>query len=227
MLVTLYKIGKVHFRLFFGTNGFHVKAENERFTTAGWQKISRRHLTDYVSKMHRKACSSIIPHWTNQIIDFWCCRSRSCRRFLNSLVSFWCTVESHIAYELGSRSLPESRMSCFLRWTKRGSQFMRHSDSLHAFIIEFTDECTHDLRVHLNVLENTWNVITMNQITPTPPPHFSLHWAHLSRISFYQVKSFLLFFCLLFVDNSSVRRYTHPRDPWLVWKANQEIVRVG
>ena len=96
MLVTLYKIGKVHFRLFFGTNGFHVKAENERFTTAGWQKISRRHLADYVSKMHRKACSSIIPHSTNQIIDFLCCRSRYCRRFLNSLVSFWCTVESHM-----------------------------------------------------------------------------------------------------------------------------------
>ena len=39
MLVTLYKIGKVHFRLFFGTNGFHVKAENERFTTAAGRKF--------------------------------------------------------------------------------------------------------------------------------------------------------------------------------------------
>ena len=29
-LVTLYKIGEVHFRLL-GTNGFHVKPENERF----------------------------------------------------------------------------------------------------------------------------------------------------------------------------------------------------
>ena len=59
MLVTLYKIGKVHFHLFFGTNGFHVKAENERFTTAGWQKISRRHLADYVSKMHRKRAARL------------------------------------------------------------------------------------------------------------------------------------------------------------------------
>ena len=33
MLITLYKIGEVHFRLL-GTNGFHVKAKNERFTTA-------------------------------------------------------------------------------------------------------------------------------------------------------------------------------------------------
>ena len=34
MVVRLYKIGEVYFRLL-GTNGFHVKAENERFTAAG------------------------------------------------------------------------------------------------------------------------------------------------------------------------------------------------
>ena len=34
MLVTLYKIDEVLFRLL-GKNGFHVKAKNERFTTAG------------------------------------------------------------------------------------------------------------------------------------------------------------------------------------------------
>ena len=34
MLVTFYKIVEVHFRLL-GTNGFHLKAENERFTAAG------------------------------------------------------------------------------------------------------------------------------------------------------------------------------------------------
>ena len=34
MLVKLYKIGEVNFR-FFGTNGFHLKAKNERFTAAG------------------------------------------------------------------------------------------------------------------------------------------------------------------------------------------------
>ena len=33
MFITLYKIGEVHFRLL-GTNGFHVKAKNERFTAA-------------------------------------------------------------------------------------------------------------------------------------------------------------------------------------------------
>ena len=34
MVVTLYKIGELHFRLL-GTNGFHVEAENERFIAAG------------------------------------------------------------------------------------------------------------------------------------------------------------------------------------------------
>ena len=34
MLVTLYKVGVVHFRLL-GMNGFRVKAKNERFTTVG------------------------------------------------------------------------------------------------------------------------------------------------------------------------------------------------
>ena len=33
MLITLHKIGEVHFRLL-GTDGFHVKAKNERFTNA-------------------------------------------------------------------------------------------------------------------------------------------------------------------------------------------------
>ena len=40
MLVKVYKIGEVHFRLL-RTTGFHVKAENERFTAAG----SRRRQT--------------------------------------------------------------------------------------------------------------------------------------------------------------------------------------
>ena len=33
-LVTVYKIGEVHFRLF-GTNGFHTKVKSERFTSVG------------------------------------------------------------------------------------------------------------------------------------------------------------------------------------------------
>ena len=33
MLITLYKIGELHFRLL-GTNGFHAKAKSERSTAA-------------------------------------------------------------------------------------------------------------------------------------------------------------------------------------------------
>ena len=36
MLITLYTIGGVHFRLL-GTNGFHVNAKNERFTAASFR----------------------------------------------------------------------------------------------------------------------------------------------------------------------------------------------
>ena len=38
MLVTLYKEGEVYSRLL-GTNGFHVKAKNERFTAVGWRCV--------------------------------------------------------------------------------------------------------------------------------------------------------------------------------------------
>ena len=48
----LYKTGEVYFRLL-GTNGFHIKAENERFTAAGSRccqtsnmKISSSRLAD-------------------------------------------------------------------------------------------------------------------------------------------------------------------------------------
>ena len=59
MLVTLQKIGEVLF-LWLGTIGFHVKAENERFTAAALRcrqdfvKLPRRHLADYVKTCTKK-----------------------------------------------------------------------------------------------------------------------------------------------------------------------------
>ena len=96
-LLTLYKIGELHFRLL-GTNGFHAKAENERFTAVGSRysrtsnmEISRRHLADCVKNLQQKACRTcstiIFPHSANQIIDLWCCRRRCRRHFLNSLLA--------------------------------------------------------------------------------------------------------------------------------------------
>ena len=92
MLLTLYKIGGVHFR-FFGAKDFHVKAKNERFTAASSRcghnvniKILRRLLADYVKRLYHKACRTcstiIFLHSTNQIIDLWWrCR----RQILGSL----------------------------------------------------------------------------------------------------------------------------------------------
>ena len=98
MLVKLYKIGGVHFRLL-GTNGFHVKAKNESFTPVSlrWRqnlryKFSRRRLVDYVKKKKKnqkacRTCSTIIfLHSTNQIFDLWRCRWRCRRQILNTLL---------------------------------------------------------------------------------------------------------------------------------------------
>ena len=60
MLFTLYKVNELYSRVL-GTNGFHVKAENERFTVAVSRfpqnlkyEISGRRLADYVKKLHQK-----------------------------------------------------------------------------------------------------------------------------------------------------------------------------
>ena len=92
MLITLYKIGAVHFRLL-DTNGFHVKAKNDRVRVViktSNMKISRRRLADYVKTLHQKACRTcstiIFLHSTNQIIDLWRCRWRCRRQILNTLI---------------------------------------------------------------------------------------------------------------------------------------------
>ena len=95
MLITLYKIGELHFHLL-GTNGFHVKAKSERFTAASSccvitsnMTISRRRLADYcdVKTLHQKACRTIIfLHPTNEIIDLLRCRWRCRRQILKSLL---------------------------------------------------------------------------------------------------------------------------------------------
>ena len=96
MLITLCKIGEVHFRLL-GTNGFHAKVKIERFTAAGSRCPQNFQYENFTSslgrlcqKLHQKACRTcstiIFPHSTNQIIHSWSCRCRCCRHFLNSSV---------------------------------------------------------------------------------------------------------------------------------------------
>ena len=97
MLVKLYKIGEVRFRLFY-SNVFHVKAKNERFTAAGshcHQNLKFRNFKSSFGRLLQQVAPKSVPHVlhdyflnsTNQIIDLWCCRSRSRRSFLNPLVT--------------------------------------------------------------------------------------------------------------------------------------------
>ena len=84
LLIMLYKIGELHFRLL-GTNGFHVKAKSERFTAASsrcCQNLKYENFTPSFGRLHQKiapkacrTCSTIISlHSTNQIFDLWRCR---------------------------------------------------------------------------------------------------------------------------------------------------------
>ena len=60
MLVTLYKVGEVHFH-FLGTNGFHIKAKNETFTAAG--SLCRQNLNyEKLSPKCQKIAPKCVPH---------------------------------------------------------------------------------------------------------------------------------------------------------------------
>ena len=97
MFVTLYETGEEHFFFFFGTNAFHVKAKNERFTAASSRCLRNLKYENFTSsfgrlrqKLHRTCSTIIFPHLTNQIINLWRCRGRCRRHFLNSLLSNIC-----------------------------------------------------------------------------------------------------------------------------------------
>ena len=65
MLVTLYKIGEVHFCLL-GTNGFHAKAKHERFTAAGSgcrQNLKYENFTSSFGRLYvKKNAVKSVPH---------------------------------------------------------------------------------------------------------------------------------------------------------------------
>ena len=80
MLVTLYKIGKVHFRLL-GTSGFHVKEKNERFTAAVSrcrQNLKYEHFTSSFGRLRQKVAPKSVPHVQH---DYFSSFNRSNRRF--------------------------------------------------------------------------------------------------------------------------------------------------
>ena len=64
MLITSYKIGGVHFRLL-GTNGFHVKAKNERFTAASSrcrQNLKYENFTSSFGRLRQNIAPKRVPH---------------------------------------------------------------------------------------------------------------------------------------------------------------------
>ena len=64
MLITLYKIGELHFRLC-GTNGFHVKANSERFTVASsrcCQNLKYENFTSSFGRLRQDIAPESVPH---------------------------------------------------------------------------------------------------------------------------------------------------------------------
>ena len=64
MLVTLYKIGEMHFRLL-GTNGFQVKAKSERFTAASSrcrQNLKYENFTSSFGSLRQDIVPKSVPH---------------------------------------------------------------------------------------------------------------------------------------------------------------------
>ena len=64
MLVTLYEIEKLYFRLL-GTNGFYANATNERFPSAGSRcrlNLKYENLTSSFGRLHQKIAPKSVPH---------------------------------------------------------------------------------------------------------------------------------------------------------------------
>ena len=64
MLITLYKIGELHFP-WLGTNGFHVKAKSERFTSASFrcrQNLKYENFTSSFSRLRQNIAPKSVPH---------------------------------------------------------------------------------------------------------------------------------------------------------------------
>ena len=64
MLITLYRIGGVHFRLL-ATNGFRVKAKKERFTAASSrrrQNLKYENFTSSFGRLRQNIAPKSVPH---------------------------------------------------------------------------------------------------------------------------------------------------------------------
>ena len=65
MLMTLYKIGEVHFRLL-GTNGYHVKAKSERFSATSSrcrQNLKCENFTSSFLRLRQNIAAKCVPSY--------------------------------------------------------------------------------------------------------------------------------------------------------------------
>ena len=72
MMVTLYKIGEVHFRLL-GTNYFHVKEKNERFTAASLRcpdNLKYENFTSSFGRLRQNIAPQSVPHIQHDFSSF-------------------------------------------------------------------------------------------------------------------------------------------------------------
>ena len=73
MLVTLYKVGEVHFQRL-GTNGFHVKAENERFTAASSrcrQNLKNENFRSLFGRLLQNIAPKSVPHVQHDYFSYF------------------------------------------------------------------------------------------------------------------------------------------------------------
>ena len=87
MLIMLYKISGVHFRVL-GTNGFHVKAKNERFTATSSrcrQNLKYENFTLSFGRLRQNSAPKSVPHVQH---DYFSSFNQSNHWFVALLLTF-------------------------------------------------------------------------------------------------------------------------------------------
>ena len=73
MLDTSHKISEAYFRLL-GTNGFHVKAKNEKFTAASWRcrlNLKYENFTSSSGRLPQKFAPKSVPHVQHDYVSLF------------------------------------------------------------------------------------------------------------------------------------------------------------
>ena len=120
-LLTLYKIGELHCRLL-GTNGFHAKAENERFTAVGSrcsQNFKYRNFTTSFARLGQKFAAESVLHVQH---DYFSSFSQSNHWFV---VLSWSLPTSFLKLPIGRR---RQRQLCSVEWKRASDKYSRQQN---------------------------------------------------------------------------------------------------